>query len=204
MKQIGQRVYVVEDTSAEVFEALREITRLQVLIGIPEANAPREDSPINNATIGYLMEFGSPAANIPARAWLVPGVEKVLPKCLKYIEAATQAGFDGDKGKMRQYLNAAGIIGAEGAKNEMRTGNFVPLKPSTIAARHRQRQDAAPRQSEKDYMKFYYQLKDGGASPEQAATVAQEEVGIRPLLNTLELLHSVTYVVRDEDHEAYA
>jgi hypothetical protein len=64
---------VTKDGVAGLLKSLRAFEREQVLVGIPvddgRPQARSEDQgPINNATIGYIMENGSPAAEHPGAA----------------------------------------------------------------------------------------------------------------------------------------
>lgn len=51
---------VTEDNADSVLAALKELSGMDVLVGIPEGNAPREDgAPFNNAELGYLHSVGA-------------------------------------------------------------------------------------------------------------------------------------------------
>jgi hypothetical protein len=182
-------VTITKDIVSEVFASLQDLVGNQVLIGFPESADARQDGdPMNNAALAYVHEFGSPAANIPARPFLIPGVDKATDPALVQMRAAADAALVGDTAKADQALQAAGIIGANFARNEINSGNFVPLAPSTIRNRHRSRGTASMRKSEKQYM----QLVDSGMSPADA----QAATGIKPLINTSQLRNSITSVVR--------
>jgi hypothetical protein len=186
---MANRVSVVKDNVKQVFASINELVGKQVLVGIPDTGAERKDDEgANNAVIGYTMEFGSPSQNIPARAHLIPGVQKAEPQALRQMRAAASATMDGDSKKADQFLNAAGMI----ASNEVRgmiNDNIPPaLSPNTIRNRHRQRGTKSMRESEQVYLN----LVSKGVTPE----AAQGETGIIALLNTGEYRNSITYVVR--------
>lgn len=188
---MASRVSITKDEVSAIVGAITEIARKQVLVGIPDSTTSREQeegSPITNAALGYIHEFGSPDANIPARPFLIPGVEKAREGATERLKAAAKAALDGDKASVDRHLNAAGTLAANSARNEIQTGDFVPLKPGTIANRHRARGTASMRKSETDYLEMVKE----GESPE----AAQESTGIRPLINTGQLRNSLTYVVR--------
>ncbi len=182
------RLTITRDNVAEVVTSISTLVSKQVLVGIPESTTDRSEGRITNAALGYIHEFGSPAANIPARPFLRPGVKKATPEALVQLRAAVQAALVGNKAKVDQSLNGAGLIAASGAKQEISSGDFAPLSPSTIRNRHRARQTASMRPSEEEYLG----LVNGGMSPGEA----QEATGIRPLINTGALRNSLTYVVR--------
>jgi hypothetical protein len=183
---------ITKDKVNGVVKALNDLTGKQVLVGIPEANAAREDTdhegPISNAALGYIHEFGAPGANIPARPFLIPGVRKATAGFMPHLRAAADAALKADSAKADRELVAAGLVAEASAKNEIHTGNFAPLKPSTIAARARGRGTASRREAEDRYM----ELVKAGVSP----AAAQSEAGVRALVDTGQLAASITSIVR--------
>src|SRR6185312_6997674 len=144
----------MHDRSAAITKALRDLTGKEVLVGFPESGAARTGGGITNAALGYIHEFGAPAANIPPRPFLVPGVRKVANQYTPHLRKAAEAALNGDAQTVQRELVAAGIIAETGAKAEITTGNFVPLKPGTIAARARGRGTLSRRPSEEQYMQL--------------------------------------------------
>lgn len=190
---MNSRVTIIKDDVSKVFAAIRELVGTQALIGVPEDTTQRdpgdgEDAGITNAALGYIHEFGSPEHNIPARPFLIPGVEKARADVLVPLRAVADAAMKGDKSRVEVLLEAAGAIGRDAAKLEINTGNFAPLQPETIRRRNASRDTSAMRKAEKEYLK----LIAGGASPAEA----QEAAGIRALINTGQLRNALTYVVR--------
>jgi hypothetical protein len=187
-----KRVTVTKDTLSQVIAGMTALVGKQILVGYPESSTDRDgdiEGPITNATLGYIHEHGSPAANIPARPHLVPGVQKAEDKVVAYMEKATVATLSRNPKKADVYLRDAGIVAMNSVRNEIVTGDFVPLSPSTVRQRHKNRQTKSMRQSEKKYL----ELVAGGMSPEEA----QAATGIRPLNNTGQLRNAITYVLRN-------
>lgn len=182
------RSIVIQDRVKDVLDSVRALTKQKVLVGIPETTDARDDGEINNATLAYIHELGAPGANIPARPFLVPGVRKSIRETTPHLRQACEAALDGKPEKAQRSLVRAGVVAENYAKREISTGDFVPLKPGTIAARFRSRNTQSQRQSEKQYL----QLIGQGASP----AGAQVAVGIHPLINTGVLRNSITSVVR--------
>lgn len=184
------RVTIVKDEVDNVFKAIRELVGQQVLVGIPESTTSRDEegSGVTNATLGYIHEYGSPSQNIPARPFLIPGVEKSREDVLVPLKKAAESVLSGDSKKTAALLNAAGTIAESSVKLEINTGNFVPLKPATIRARRYGRNTQSMRAAEKNYLA----LIAGGMSPADVQSAA----GIRPLVNTGALRNSITHVVR--------
>jgi hypothetical protein len=183
------RVSIIQDNVTRVVDGITELVGKQVLVGIPESDTERDDSgAITNAALGYIHEFGSPPANIPARPFLIPGVQSVEDEVVGKLEKAADAALRGDKKASDEYLNAAGLTGEIAARDAIQEGDFVPLSPYTIANRFLDRRTQTRRQDEEHYLA----LVAGGMSPEGA----QNATGIRPLINTGQLRNSLTHIVR--------
>ncbi len=126
-------VQVTKDGVPALLKAVRDLVKQEVLVGIPAENAGRDDeAPINNAELGYIHEYGAPAANIPPRPFLIPGVESAEGKFTPHLKAAAQAALSGDEGKIAQGLGRAGIVASTAVKQKIDEGPFAPLKPETI------------------------------------------------------------------------
>ncbi len=92
---------VTTDNLAKVLATMAQLVKKDVLVGIPDSAPEREeDTPLSNAQIGYILDNGSPKANIPARPFLVPGVENVQPEIVDEFRSGAKAALDG---------NAAGV-----------------------------------------------------------------------------------------------
>jgi hypothetical protein len=111
-----------------------------VLVGIPqdEAKARQEDTPINNATIGYLMDKGMPERNVPARPWLQPGVESVIPRVVKQLEEGARRALSSDNSRsVAEALERAGLVAQNGVRAYINQGIGPELAAATLAARRR-------------------------------------------------------------------
>src|SRR5579859_2139297 len=107
------RVVITKDKVNVVIGSITHLVGKQVLVGIPESTAGREDdgkggSHLTNAMIGYLMETGSPARNVPARPWLVPGTRDSQSEWMPYLKGAAAAALDGKPERSHQDLVGAG------------------------------------------------------------------------------------------------
>lgn len=181
-------VTITKDNVAKVFKQINDLVGKQVLVGIPDnGQNKRDEEPANNATIGYAMEFGLPEHNVPARPFLIPGVQKARGKALVQLKQAATAALEGNGAAMDQALARAGILASNEVKHTINDNIPPPLKPGTIANRHRGR-GTKRRESEQVYL----DLVRKGAAP----GAAQVDVGIVALVNTGQLRNSITYVVR--------
>jgi hypothetical protein len=72
---------VTTDNADAVLAALAKLSGMDVLVGIPEGNAAREDGQLNNAEIGYLQSTGATieidgaVVTLPPRPFLDIGIE---------------------------------------------------------------------------------------------------------------------------------
>jgi hypothetical protein len=182
---LASRVEIEIDEEDGVLKSLHALVSTSLIIGIPE-NSERttlSGDEIHNAMIGYVMETGSPAHNIPARPFLVPGTEKAIPKMLPQVERATKAMLNGLRPEALAALTRAGAIGVASVKTEMSSAAYAPLQPATIAGRARARGEARSRDEIK-----YLSLVAGGTPPSEAQAMA----GIQPLINSGELRDAIT------------
>ncbi|HGJ5864868.1 MAG TPA: hypothetical protein ACHBZ9_19405 [Arsenophonus nasoniae] len=170
------------DKTSQLFAALHQLTKQDVMVGIPAENSEREDIPFSNAVIGYLNEFGSPAKNIPARPHLIPGIRSVETRTTAELKSAAKAILYEEKDKAEQALNRAGQIAVQGVQAVITQSNFVPLADSTLAARARRGRKGAAQ-----------------ALENRKAGLAPDNANARPLIDTGIYRRAITYVVRKKN-----
>jgi hypothetical protein len=182
---------VTKDSVPQVLEAIAHLVGQEVLVGIPDSSTSRHDDegqPITNAALGYIHEMGAPAAGIPARPFLVPGVKKARPGVVAILRRAATAALAGNYQEADKALDQAGVVASTSAQREIQAGIPPPLKPASVRGRKYARQTKSRRESES----LYLALVKYGADP----AAAERGSGVRPLMNTLQLLKSITWVVR--------
>lgn len=109
------------------------MTSQSVYVGVPSTKIERQDKePINNAQLAYIHETGSPAANIPARPFMHPGIEAVQSKITSMFMDLASGKADPSK-----QLNLIGMLAQSSIRRYITDGKFAPLSPSTLAARRR-------------------------------------------------------------------
>lgn len=178
---------VKTDKVAEVLAGIDALTGNRVLIGIPATTAGRKDTPMDNASIGYVQEFGSPAQNIPPRPFLLPGVRDAKPRVIGRLRQALLYAMAGKKDATIRALHAAGMTAASSVKMRMRTGPFVPLSDATIYQRAHRNTTTGKAGSRKGALKEMGRRAQGLAPSSEYA---------KPLIDTAALLKAVTYVLR--------
>lgn len=135
--KIRSNISVRRDGLPGLLRAISGLVKVEVLVGIPENAADRgTGEPITNAQLGYIHEFGAPEANIPARPFLVPGIETAKDQVAGYFKQIAQNAAKG-RDVTERGLNAAGLAAASAVKRYMASNIPPPLSPRTLAARVR-------------------------------------------------------------------
>jgi hypothetical protein len=175
---------VVVDKMKDFQKSLEAIQTSNVLVGIPSSKTARDDdSPLNNAQIGYLQEMGEPGNNLPARPFLVPGVKKAEPVYVDQLKYAMTAALTGDIAGFTKWANAAGLTAASSVRSVITAGIDPQLAQSTLRARAKKllkHKDKATRQAARDAL----------------ATNDFSGISVTPLIDTGSLLKAITYVLR--------
>jgi hypothetical protein len=146
-------VYMVTDNVSRLLRGVQALTEQQVLVGVPESTTtrpPKDDvkQKMTNATLAYIHNYGSPAANIPARPFMEPGIKDARDPISTRMQAAGDAALAGDPGLVRRNLEAAGLEAQNSIRRKITTGPFAPLAPGTVRGRkrrHKSRSNADPR-----------------------------------------------------------
>lgn len=132
--------------------SLEKLKKTAVFVGIADGRKgdKREGEPIRNSELGYIHEFGSPAANIPARPFLRPGVKSAQERISDHLETAMHAALKDNAHQMMNALNAAGMEAVSGVNRFLSDENngLEPLAPATLRNRHRARLTKSRRANE--------------------------------------------------------
>nr|DAP65858.1 MAG TPA: virion morphogenesis protein [Caudoviricetes sp.] len=132
--------------------SLKELKKTLIYVGIPRGSDgdARSDGGPPNSDLGWIHEKGSPAAGIPPRPFLEPGVESVKGKLADRMGQAITAALKGNEAAMDAYLETAAIEAESAVKGYMHDGKFAPLSPNTIRSRNRSRgtKDKRPGEAE--------------------------------------------------------
>lgn len=120
----------------DILQAISELSQVDVLVGVPHGEN-RSEADMTNAQIGYLLETGSPAMNLPPRPHLVPGIEEVQDVIGEKLTAAVDAALSGNSKRMYFLLESAGMKATMNVKKFINRGEFAELAPLTIRERKR-------------------------------------------------------------------
>lgn len=171
----------------DLVEALGILADAEVLVGYPEDGEAREDSKEpTNAQLAYIHDNGAPEANIPARPFMVPGVESAREKIIGKLDQTMKAVLKGGGAeKAVQGLGQAGFEAMVGIKRTINEGVPPPLSDRTLRARMKKgRKDGAG--ARKGAAQELDRRWDGQAPSVEFA---------KPLVDTGQLRNAVTYVV---------
>lgn len=193
--KLGSGLVITQDKYKEAMRAINRMTRTDVMVGIPEEDAlrdatPEDPNPPTNALLGYVHEHGDPSRNLPARPFLVPGVEESKEQWIKTLETAAILAFRGDEAGMRAALGRAGQRAVTAVQEVIRRQDFAPLAPSTIEERIRKIAVINPKLAEK-YSKM---------SPSEKIQFESDNITI--LIDTGSMFRAITWVLRDKGSTA--
>lgn len=122
-----------------VSAAFNDLLTRDVVVGIPGGEArqplPGEKAAPPNYVLGYLMETGVPERNIPARPFLVPGIEAVRDTIAATLKKAVPLAMAGDRGAVQRALDKVGLIASSAVQEKITDGPFEPLSPKTLKRR---------------------------------------------------------------------
>ena len=136
-------VKVKVDNAASVLSGLDRLSRMDVLVGIPESNAVREDGEeLNNAEIAYLqstgatVRLGGQEVTLPPRPFLDIGIEDSAKVTAEHLKMAAGLALDGNFTGAERELTSAGQLAADAAKRVITDGDrLAPISDFTIQKR---------------------------------------------------------------------
>ena len=113
---------------------IKELIDTQVLVGIPESEAAREEGKLTNVELMYIHSNGSPLAGIPARPVIEPALENAKNKIGTLMSDAAQAALSGNQEEMNANLEKAGLAG-QSASQDWFTNPSNAWSPNTEATK---------------------------------------------------------------------
>lgn len=179
-------VFKKVDNVSKVLKKIDELTNTTVMVGVPEAENERRDGAINNAALAYIHDKGSPAANIPARPFMEPGVKAVQGQITQELYNAGHAIFHGSSSSVTTALNRIGLITTRSIKSKITEGIPPELAPSTIRGRINRVKNKKRRAK----------LRADLASGVPGSRLGGAEGLFTPLIVTSQLRNAITYVLR--------
>lgn len=134
---MSKPILKVTDYTTDILKSIDSLKKKQTLVGIPAEDAERKgDTPINNAALLYINEFGSPVQNIPARQPMRTGIMKASDAIVAEFAKCAEVGIWADPVDTNSYFERVGIIASNSVKLVINNQeNMAPPAASTIKAR---------------------------------------------------------------------
>lgn len=180
-------VIMTRDEVARIRAGILALVKKEVLVGIPASEAevyrPGEGRPVNNAMIGYWMEYGVPSRNIPARPSLIPGVQSVMDEVAAQLVGALRAVVTPQQNTVdaEGRLHAAGMVASSAVKNYINAGVGPALSEYTLKKRAARGRAGAQQE-----------LDNRANIPNYVPSMELA----KPLVDTAQFRNSFTYVIR--------
>lgn len=183
--QNGLRVTI--DTLPDLQAALAILVRDEVLVGVPEETTERTEedgtpSPITSAALAYIHDNGAPEVNIPPRPFMIPGIERAQGAVTDLLAKQAQYVLTGNTNKVQEGFERVGLTVVNSIQHVINEGVPPPLADATVRRREAKGRKVA------------------------AAEMARRDAGLgasltlaKPLIDTAEMLKSITYVVRNRN-----
>ena len=167
---------------------LRSLTNVEVLVGFPEDTAHRdEEHGPTNAQLAYIHDNGAPEANIPARPFMVPGIESVQSKLVYKLRRTITAVMEGKADAVQIGFTQVGITAVLAIQSTINEGVPPPLSEATLRNRLRKG-------------------RKGGAGARKGAAIELDRRWdgqvpsvefAKPLVDTAQMRNAVNYVIRN-------
>jgi hypothetical protein len=118
---------VTVDKTALLRQIMAQLTDEDVYIGVPPEKDARPGSPVGNAFLSYVHEYGSARQNIPARPHLMPVIRSKRGFVIKRLEKAWEKTLQGDRGAVRKALEGIGAAVRNAVRSRFMRNNWRPL-----------------------------------------------------------------------------
>ncbi len=162
---------VTSDFTKQFNEVIKKFRHDEVLVGIPEEDNEREeDSPIGNAAILAINEYGSPMNNIPSRPVMAIGIRNAQAEIAEQFKglakdvltAAVQGRSSSDL--FDRYYNRAGLIASNSVKKAINSQEDI----------------------------------EGPAESTLKSRISRGFKGVKALIVTGQMRNAITYVIKGE------
>lgn len=181
-----QALKVKVDNLKDLKASMLELTKREVLVGFPEDTTNRDPSAeepegITNAALGYIHDHGMPEQNIPARPFMIPGMNEAVPAVTTALgNMAKQALSSKGTYNVDAGYHKVGLKAQFALRRKINEGIPPPLSEVTLRRRAAKGRKGAKAELEN--------RAKGEAPSTQLA---------KPLIDTGQLRNALNYVIRD-------
>lgn len=177
-------LHVTYDALPELMKAIKRLVRDEVLVGVPAENTERDDpeskaAGITNASLAYIHDNGAPEMKIPARPFMIPGMERSKPHVIPILTKTAQYALAAQPGKIKEGFERVGLVVVDNIHDIIQEGIPPPLAPSTLKKRAAKGRKGAQKELDR---------RGQGIAP--GLDLA------KPLLDTGEMNKAIVYVIR--------
>lgn len=134
MKNAAKKII---DNLPAMKKTFEQISSQAVMVGVPGDTTNRKSGGINNASLAFIHDQGSPAANIPARPFMKPGIKDAKAKIVSAFKLAGEKALRKDDAAIEKGLHRAGLIATSAIKARINSGISPTLAEGTLAGRRR-------------------------------------------------------------------
>jgi hypothetical protein len=122
----GPTLTVTSDFTKEFNQIVGRFKQDAVLVGIPAEDDARKkkDSPIGNAALLAINNFGSPAQNIPARPVMQNGIHNAQDAITEQFKGAAIQALSKGVEALNTYYERVGIIASNSVKKAINDQDF--------------------------------------------------------------------------------
>ena len=99
-----------------VQKSIKELKKIDVLVGVPQEETDRREESITNAELLYIHTNGSPANNIPPRPIIEPAIQDAKEEIGILLKEAILKALEGDTDSAVAGMEKAGLQGENAAK----------------------------------------------------------------------------------------
>ncbi|TGE35879.1 hypothetical protein E4K67_22445 [Desulfosporosinus fructosivorans] len=174
-----------------ILDSLRSLSKIDVLVGIPEEESSREGGKVTNAELAFIHTKGSPLNKIPPRPFVEPAIEDPENREMIAVELrkAAESALDEDSEAVSRFLARAGLQGQNVVRDWFTNSKngWPPNTPGTVLAKLR-KDNSSIAQAAVRYV-------DEGGS---LSDITGLEGMTRPMIDTDQLRKAVTYVIREK------
>lgn len=128
MHKIEIKLTLVKNNAPALVKSLHELIKNEVLVGVPQDKARRQEGAMTNASLVYIHDNGSPAQNIPARPFMRPGIKSAAERINLLMRQTANAALNGNREKVRQGLESVGLVAQNSIRSKINEGIPPPLK----------------------------------------------------------------------------
>jgi len=135
---LSKPILKIKDYKKDFENLVQSLRQKKTLVGIPvqDNSRPGNESPIGNAAIMFINNFGSPGQNIPPRPVFDIGMARVMKDLIKQFELIALAAVENSSSKVNQGFERLGVVASQSVKTVIdQQIDIAPPSFSTLKSR---------------------------------------------------------------------